>query len=106
MNQQINVTDRDTEKCKSVVQAFDELYNRTNIVVLDTGKYGFALLKYDDYDEFYSVKTYTNSNDLFDALWQEWLKEELIEFRQIRKTTNARLWLRYSEKSWKQIISC
>lgn len=79
MKQQINITTSETEKCKKVVQAFDELFNRTNIFALDTGQYGFALLKYDDNDEFYSIKTYISSNDLFDALWQEWLKEELIE---------------------------
>lgn len=79
MKQQMNVTNSETEKCKRVVQAFDELFNRTNIVVLDTGQYGFALLKYNDFNEFYSIKTYINSNDFFDALWQEWLKEELIE---------------------------
>ncbi len=79
MKQQIGISNSETEKCKKVVQAFDELFNRTNILVLDTGQYGFVLLKYDDNDEFYSIKTYQNSSALFDALWQEWLKEELIE---------------------------
>lgn len=79
MKQQNEITNSETEKCRKVVQAFDELFNRTNIFVLDTGKYGFALLKYDDHKEFYSIKTYTTSNGLFDALWREWLIEELIE---------------------------
>ncbi|MDE6054244.1 MAG: hypothetical protein K2G55_10875, partial [Lachnospiraceae bacterium] len=38
----------------------------------------FALLKYFDHDEFGCIETYINSNELFDALWQEWLKEKLI----------------------------
>lgn len=79
MKQQNEITNSETEKCRRVVQAFDELFNRTNIFVLDTGKYGFALLKYDDHNEVYSIKTYANSNRLFHALWQEWLIEELIE---------------------------
>lgn len=79
MKQQRYITKSETEKCKKVVQAFNEFYNQTDIYVLDTGKYGFVLLKYFNYDGFYSIETYTNSDDLFNALWQEWLKEKLIE---------------------------
>lgn len=78
MKQQSYITKSEITKCKKVVQAFNEFFNQTDIYVLDTGRYGFALLKYFNYDGFYSIKTYTNSDDLFNALWQEWLKEKLI----------------------------
>lgn len=79
MKHQSYITKSEIAKCKKVAQAFDEFCNQADIYVLDTGKYGFALLKYFNNDGFYSIETYTNSDDLFKALWQEWLKEKLIE---------------------------
>lgn len=78
MRQRIYITNQETQKCKKVVQAFNDFLQQTDILVLDTGRYGFALLKYFDHDEFGCIETYINSNELFDALWQEWLKEKLI----------------------------
>lgn len=34
MKQQNEITNSETEKCRRVVQAFDELFNRTNILCL------------------------------------------------------------------------
>ena len=78
MRQRIYITNQETQKCKKVVQAFNDFLQQTDILVLDTGRYGFALLKYFDHDEFGCIETYINSNELFDALWQEWIKEKLI----------------------------
>lgn len=79
MNTQKYITAREAEKCKKVVAAFNELYNQTDILVINSGEHGFVLLKYDNYmTGYFSITTYTNSVDLFDALWSEWAKEQLI----------------------------
>ena len=78
MRQRIYITNQETQKCKKVVQAFNDFLQQADILVLDTGRYGFALLKYFDRNKFGCIVTYINSNELFDALWQEWLKEKLI----------------------------
>lgn len=46
MKQQIYITDQEKENCQRVVAAFHDFFQQTDILVLDTGKYGFALLKY------------------------------------------------------------
>ncbi len=79
MNTQKYITAREAEECKKVVAAFNELYNQTDILVINSGEHGFVLLKYDNYmTGYFSITTYTNSVDLFDALWSEWAKEQLI----------------------------
>lgn len=78
MKQQIYITDQEKENCQRVVAAFHDFFQQTDILVLDTGNYGFALLKYFNGDGFDCIETYISSNALFDALWQEWLKEKLI----------------------------
>ncbi len=46
MKQQIYITDQEKENCQRVVAAFHDFFQQTDILVLDTGNYGFALLKY------------------------------------------------------------
>lgn len=78
MKQQIYITDQEKEKCRKVIAAFSEFFQQTDILALDTGKYGVALLKYFNGDGFDYIETYINSEALFDALWQEWLKDKLM----------------------------
>ena len=79
MNTQKYITAREAEKCKKVVAAFNELYNQTDILVINSGEHGFVLLKYDNYmTGYFNITTYTNNIELFDALWSEWVKEQLI----------------------------
>ena len=66
------------EKCKKVADAFAELYEIENIVVLDVGRYGFVKLQY--YTEpsgFEDVITFTDSKNMFEDLWEEWLNTKL-----------------------------
>ena len=46
MDKQIYITEEEREKCQKVVDAFAELYEMENIVVIDAGRYGFVKLKY------------------------------------------------------------
>ncbi len=46
MEKQVYITEEERVKCQKVVDAFAELYEIENIVVLDAGRYGFIELKY------------------------------------------------------------
>lgn len=61
-----------------MADAFAELYEMADIVVVDVGRYGFVMLKY--YMPPYGFggdETYTDSRALFEALYQEWLNTKL-----------------------------
>ena len=46
MEKQVYITEEERAKCQKVADAFAELYEMENIVVLDAGRYGFVMLKY------------------------------------------------------------
>ncbi len=78
MEKQIYITEEERVKCQKVVDAFAELYEMENIVVLDAGRYGFVELKYYKPPHgFEEDTTFTDSRALFDALWQEWFNTTL-----------------------------
>lgn len=72
------ITDIERERCKKVATAYAELYEIENIVVLDVGRFGFVKLQYyrPPYG-FDNVITYTDSQSMFEDLWQEWLDTRL-----------------------------
>lgn len=81
MKKEAYITIEESEKCRKVADAFKELYEKEDIVVLDAGKYGYVKLQY--YKEpfgFDDVFTYTDSRDLFDDLWDEWFNGRLLEY--------------------------
>ena len=74
MEKKIYITDEERAKCQKVADAFAELYEMADIVVVDVGRYDFVVLKYYKLPHgFEEDATYTDSRSLFDALWQEWL---------------------------------
>ena len=78
MEKQVYITEEERVKCQKVVDAFAELYEIENIVVLDAGRYGFIELKY--YKPPHGLedaKTFTDSVALFEELWEEWLNTKL-----------------------------
>ena len=78
MDKQIYITEEEREKCQKVVDAFAELYEMADIVVVDVGRYGFVMLKYYKPPHgFEEDTTFTDSRALFDALWQEWFNTTL-----------------------------
>ena len=78
MEKQVYITEEERTKCQRVVDAFAELYEIENIVVLDAGRYGFVELKYYKPPHgFEEDTTFTDSRALFDALWQEWFDTTL-----------------------------
>lgn len=78
MEQIIYITDEEREKGRKVIDAFAELYELTDLVVLDAGKYGFVKLQYyREQQGFEVMSTFTDSGKLFDALWQDWFEEQV-----------------------------
>ena len=78
MEKKVYITEEERVKCQKVVDAFAELYDMADIVVVDVGRYGFVMLKYYMPPHgFEEDETFTDSRTLFEALWQEWLDMKL-----------------------------
>ena len=78
MEKKIYITEEERAKCQKVAEAFTELYELADIVVLDVGRYGFVMLKYYMPPHgFEEDATFTDSKALFEGLWQEWLNMKL-----------------------------
>ena len=79
MEKKIYITDEEREKCGKVAEAFAELYEMENILVMDAGRYGFVELQYYRPPEgFGDVITFTDSRSMFEELWEEWLNTKLF----------------------------
>ena len=78
MEKQVYITEEERAKCQKVADAFAELYEMENIMVLDAGRYGFVELKYYKPPHgFEDAMTYTDNVALFEGLWEEWLNTKL-----------------------------
>ena len=78
MERKTYITEAEKQKCKKVADAFAELYEIENIVVLDVGRYGFVKLQYyRETEGFQDMQTFTDSREMFENLWQEWLDTKL-----------------------------
>ena len=78
MEKKIYITEEERAKCQKVADAFAELYEMTDVVVVDVGRYGFVMLKYYTPPHgFEEDTTFTDSRALFEGLWQEWLDMKL-----------------------------
>lgn len=81
MEQRIYITDEERQKCRRVADAFAvSKHEDADIVVADTGRYGFVRLSH--FNELYGFERaicYTDSRELFNALWNDWLNEQLFQ---------------------------
>lgn len=78
---QIYITSEERKKCRKVAEAFKEMYEKEDMLVLEAGKYGFLKLQY--YQAgfgFEDIMVYTDSQALFKCLWREWLYTQLIDW--------------------------
>lgn len=79
MKRKAYITDEEREKCRRVAEAFAELYELVDTVVVDAGRYGFIKLQYYKYPGgFDSMVSYTDSREMFEDLWQDWFDEQVI----------------------------
>ena len=73
------ITDDEREKCRKVADAFAELYEIENILVVDAGRYGFVKLQYYRPPQgFEDAITFTDSRSMFENLWEEWFDTQLF----------------------------
>lgn len=78
MEKQVYITEEERAKCQKVADAFAELYEIENILVVDAGRYGYVKLQYYKPPHgFEDAVTFTDSRDMFEDLWQEWLDTKL-----------------------------
>lgn len=78
MERKTYITEAEQKKCRKVADAFSELED-VDIVVIDVGRYGFVKLQYyTPPTGFENNFTFTNSKELFEDLWEEWLHTQII----------------------------
>lgn len=78
MEKKTYITEAERKKCRRVADAFAELED-ADVVVVDVGRYGFVKLQY--YTPpigFENDFTFTDSRELFEDLYEEWLHTQLI----------------------------
>ncbi len=75
---QTYITDEEREKCQKVVDAFAELFESEDLIVVNAGKYGFVKLQYyRTHLGFDNAFSFNDSMSLFNDLWEEWLDTQL-----------------------------
>ena len=79
MNKKQNyITDEERENCQKVADAFAELFEDTDLTVVNAGKYGFIKLQYfRTHLGFDNAISFNDSKSLFNDLWEEWLDMQL-----------------------------
>ena len=78
MEKKSYITVEEQKKCRKVADAFAELED-VDIVVVDVGRYGFVKLQYyTPPTGFENDFTFTDSKELFEDLYEEWLHTQLI----------------------------
>lgn len=79
--QEAYISEEEHGKCRKVAEAFREAFAEEDLVVLDAGRFGFVKLQY--YKPpwgFDDVATFLDAATLFDALWEEWMDSQLLDY--------------------------
>lgn len=79
--QETFISDEEREKCRKVAEAFREVLEGEELVVLDAGRFGFVKLQY--YKPpwgFDNVFTFLDAEALFEDLWEEWMDSQLLDY--------------------------
>lgn len=75
------ISEMERKKCKLISEIFSGLCKTLDTVIMDTGKYGYVKMQYDDEAyEFINISTFIDGGDLFEALWKDWLNEQLFAY--------------------------
>ena len=68
---EIFITEEQQAKCRKVADAFAELYEMTDVMVADAGRFGFVRLQwFSEGDGFDSAMAFSDSKELFEELWR------------------------------------
>lgn len=82
------ITDEEQKKCRKVMNAFQELYEQEEVAVMDTGRFGFVKVRwFKENVGFEQMETFWDSDKLFEALWEVWYEEHLLDL--VRGTPEA-----------------
>lgn len=80
MEKQRYITEKERERCQKVSDAYQELYEQEDTIVLDAGRFGFVKLQCYNYQYgFDSAVIFTDSSELFYDLWEDWVNMKLFE---------------------------
>ena len=71
------ITEEQRAKCRKVADAFAELYELTDVMVADAGRFGFVRLQwFSEGEGFDSAMAFSDSLELFEELWRIWIFPE------------------------------
>lgn len=69
----VYITEEERVKCRKVMEAFSEMYEEQDVLVVDAGNYGFIKLQwFNEKQGFEAAIPYSDSKELFDSLWETW----------------------------------
>lgn len=73
------ITEEQRAGCQKVADAFAELYELTDVVVADAGRFGFVRLQwFSEGEGFDSAMAFSDSMELFEELWRIWYEHEVL----------------------------
>ena len=73
------ITEEQRAKCRKVADAFVELYELTDVMVADAGRFGFVRLQwFSEGGGFDSAMAFSDSLELFEELWRIWYEHEVL----------------------------
>ena len=73
------ITEEQRAKCRKVADAFVELYELTDVMVADAGRFGFVRLQwFSEGEGFDSAMAFSDSEELFEELWRIWYEHEVL----------------------------
>lgn len=73
------ITEEQRAKCQKVADAFSELYELADVMVVDAGRFGFVRLQwYSEGEGFDSAMVFSDSLELFEELWRIWYEHEVL----------------------------
>ena len=76
---EIYITEEQKVKCRKVADAFAELYELTDVIVADAGRFGFVRLQwFSEGEGFDSAMAFSDSTELFEELWRIWYEYEVL----------------------------
>lgn len=79
MKKEVYITEEERKKCQKVADAYAKELEEDDIVLLNVERYGFVMLQFCQQPMgIDSATTFTDSREMFDFLWEEWLIAHLI----------------------------
>lgn len=92
MEKELYIMEEEQDKCRKVMEAYTELYEKDDVLVVEAGKYGFVKLQYFNKNKGFDYAIiFTDSQNMFDDLWEEWYEMYLLDFVKGMPTVVAEL---------------